>query len=204
MRPRGMALVLVTLLPISGLNLGVVRPCFPTDCALATRMNDIVNTHKRSLMMSGIRGRDTGPEMRVRRVLHRAGYRFRLHRKDLPGSPDVVLPKRKVAVFIHGCFWHLHQGCRFARIPSSREEFWKPKLLGNRERDAASVVALRAAGWRVLLVWECFLRATKDDAALSEILAAWIEGGQEMSELSSAGWEQGNDGAPGVSRTGKK
>lgn len=164
-------------------------------------MNDIVTTHKRSQMMSGIRGRDTGPELRVRRVLHKLGYRFRLHRKELPGSPDVVLPKHKIAVFIHGCFWHFHHECRFAKMPRSRKEFWEPKLLGNRLRDAAAVLALREAGWRVLLVWECYLRDNKDDAALSESLAAWIEGEQGLGEFSNAGLLPGNDSAPAVLRT---
>lgn len=167
-------------------------------------MNDIVTKQQRSLMMSGIRGRNTGPELRVRRALHRLGYRFRLHRKDLPGSPDVVLPKHKIAVFVHGCFWHFHQGCRFAKMPSSRKEFWEPKLLGNRERDAAAVAALREAGWRVLLVWECFLRESKDDAALSESLAAWVEGEHGFGELSRGDMLQGNGGALSVFRTSKK
>lgn len=167
-------------------------------------MNDIVSTHKRSLMMSGIRSRDTGPELRVRRVLHRLGYRFRLHRKDLPGSPDVVLPKHKIVVFVHGCFWHFHQECSLAKMPRSRKEFWEPKLLGNRERDAAVVLALREAGWRVLLVWECFLRENKDDTALSESLAAWVEGEQGLGEFSNADFLQGDDGALAVFRTGRK
>lgn len=167
-------------------------------------MNDIVTTHKRSLMMSGIRGRDTGPELRVRRILHRLGYRFRLHRKDLPGFPDVVLPKHKVAIFIHGCFWHCHQGCRFAKLPRSREEFWKPKLLGNRERDAAAVAALREVGWRVLLVWECFLRANRNDAALAESFAAWVEGEQGLGEFSNAALLESNDVAPAGLQTGNK
>lgn len=174
------------------------------DCALIPRMNDVVTTDKRSLMMSGIRGRDTGPELRVRRILHALGYRFRLHRKDLPGSPDVVLPKHKVAIFIHGCFWHFHQGCRFAKMPRSREEFWQSKLLGNRERDAAAVAALREVGWRVLLIWECFLRANKNDVVLSERLAAWVEGDQGLGEFSNAGLLQGSDVAPEVLRTGEK
>lgn len=167
-------------------------------------MNDIVTKHQRSLMMSGIRGRDTGPEMRVRRVLHGLGYRFRLHRQDLPGTPDLVLPKHKAAVFVHGCFWHFHEGCRLAKMPSSRKEFWEPKLLGNRERDAAAIAALRKAGWRVLLVWECFLRETKNDAALSENLAAWVESADGLGELSRGDMLQGKDGALSMFRTRTK
>lgn len=147
-------------------------------------VTDTVSTHKRSQMMSGIRGRDTAPEMRVRRLLHRLGYRFRLHRKDLPGSPDIVLPKYHVVILVHGCFWHFHQGCRLAKIPGTREEFWRGKLLRNRERDFAAVAALRARGWRVLQVWECFLRDSKDDGALSRVLVDWMESDKPVGELS--------------------
>lgn len=135
-------------------------------------------------MMSGIRGRDTGPEMRVRRLLHGRGYRFRLHRRDLPGSPDLVLPRHRVVVFVHGCFWHFHAGCRLAKVPGSRPDFWRTKLLGNRARDAVAIDALRADGWRVLVVWECWLRATRDDEAAAEALAAWIWSGQLFREFS--------------------
>ena len=105
--------------------------------------------------MSHIRGRDTKPEMLVRSLLHRLGYRFRLHRRDLPGRPDIVLPKWKTAVFVHGCFWHRHPGCRFAYTPKSRADFWQKKFRDNVERDAKSVAALEEAGWKTLIVWEC-------------------------------------------------
>jgi DNA mismatch endonuclease (patch repair protein) len=147
-------------------------------------VTDIVSPAKRSLMMSGIRGRDTGPEMRVRRLLHARGYRFRLHCRDLPGSPDLVLPKHRVVVFVHGCFWHFHAGCRLAKVPGSRPDFWRTKLLGNRARDAVSIDALQADGWRVLVVWECWLRATRDDEVAAEAIAAWMRGGQSFSEFS--------------------
>ncbi|NQD96755.1 DNA mismatch endonuclease Vsr, partial [Pseudomonas sp. CrR25] len=98
-------------------------------------MTDVVDTLTRSRMMSGIRGKNTKPEMLVRRALFKAGFRFRLHSKKLPGSPDVILPKRRVAIFVHGCFWHMHQGCTNARIPSTRTEFWRGKLKANVDRD---------------------------------------------------------------------
>ncbi len=147
-------------------------------------MVDVVSAGKRSQMMSGIRGRDTGPEIRVRRLLHSSGLRFRLHRRDLPGTPDIVLPRHRVVVFVHGCFWHFHAGCRLAKVPGSRPEFWRAKLLSNRARDTLAVKALEAMGWRVLVVWECWLRATPDEKVAAEALAAWIESGQSFHEYS--------------------
>lgn len=146
-------------------------------------MVDIVSPEKRSQMMSGIRGKGTRPEMRVRKVLHAAGYRFRLHRKDLPGSPDVVLPRHGLAIFVHGCFWHGHQGCKLAKIPATRTEFWGEKLQGNARRDMAAVAGLHAGGWRVLVVWECFLRQMRDDAALLGQLADAISSPALFAEL---------------------
>lgn len=121
-------------------------------------MADIVDRATRSRMMSGIRGRNTRPEMAVRRHLHAAGFRFRLHRKDLPGKPDIVLPRHKVAIFVHGCFWHRHAGCPKATTPSSNIEFWQKKFADNVARDARDRAALEALGWRVLVVWECELK----------------------------------------------
>lgn len=105
--------------------------------------------------MRANKGKDTKPEMVVRRLLHSMGYRFRLHRRDLPGTPDVVLPRWRKAIMVHGCFWHGHQGCRLAHIPATRAEYWAPKLAANRERDARKLAALRKAGWSVAVVWEC-------------------------------------------------
>jgi DNA mismatch endonuclease Vsr len=105
--------------------------------------------------MAGIRGRDTAPELAVRRWLHRHGFRYRLHVKGLPGRPDVVFPSRRVAVFVHGCFWHQHPGCRYAYHPGSNVAFWAAKLDSNVRRDARQVAALEEAGWCVLVVWEC-------------------------------------------------
>ena len=108
--------------------------------------------------MSRIRGRDTKPELLVRSLLHRLGYRFRLHRRDLPGTPDIVLPKYQTVIFVHGCFWHRHPGCHYAYTPKSRVHFWKKKFAANVHRDAKTRRALEQAGWQVLVVWECELR----------------------------------------------
>lgn len=120
-------------------------------------MTDVVDAATRSRMMSGIRGKDTRPELQVRRFLHAQGFRFRLHDKRLPGKPDLVLPKWKTVVFVHGCFWHMHD-CRYFKLPGTRTEFWREKLAGNRARDEATRQQLEALGWRVLVVHECALR----------------------------------------------
>lgn len=118
-------------------------------------MVDIVDPARRSRMMAGIKGRDTTPEREVRSHLHRAGLRFRLHGRGLPGRPDIVLPRWRAVVFVHGCFWHRHAGCSKAATPTSNAAFWKRKFLDNVARDARNVVALRRIGWRVYVVWEC-------------------------------------------------
>lgn len=132
--------------------------------------------------MAGIRGKNTKPEMLVRKTLFAAGYRFRLHRKELAGAPDVVLPGRKVAIFVHGCFWHRHITCGLAKLPATNAEFWRAKLDGNVKRDEWAVAALRTAGWRVLVVWEC---ATRGKAAegLTTRLSEWIEGGAPFGQI---------------------
>lgn len=119
---------------------------------------DVVDAATRSRMMSGIRSKDTKPEMTVRRYLHARGFRYRLHARDLPGSPDLVLPRYRVAILVHGCFWHRHSGCRFATTPTSNVEKWDAKFQANLERDARKFASLQAAGWRVLVVWECELK----------------------------------------------
>ena len=136
--------------------------------------------------MAGIKGRNTKPEVVVRKALFAAGFRFRLHRKDLPGSPDVVLPGRRVAVFVHGCFWHAHLGCRYAKTPSTRREFWETKLGANVERDRRAREALLSAGWRVLVVWECATRSVSVREALPELLACWIKGSELRGEFGSS------------------
>ena len=120
-------------------------------------MADIVDRVTRSRMMSRIGTSDTEPEIIVRSQLHRAGLRFRLHVRALPGTPDIVLPKWRVVLFVHGCFWHRHRNCRFAYTPKSNRRFWKAKFLANVSRDAEKTTQLRRAGWRVLTIWECQL-----------------------------------------------
>src|SRR3954463_8449883 len=118
-------------------------------------MADIVNSATRSRMMSGIRGKDTAPELVVRRFLPRNGLRYRLHRRDLPGRPDIVLPQYSTAIQIHGCFWHRHPGCQYAYTPKSNRSFWRKKFEENVARDSRTEAALRSEGWQVLIVWEC-------------------------------------------------
>lgn len=134
-------------------------------------MGDIVDRETRSRMMSGIRAKNTKPELLVRKYLHAKGLRFRLHVKELPGKPDLVFPKYKTVVFVHGCFWHRHAGCKYATTPSSREHFWTNKLSENVARDAYQIAALGELGWRVFVVWECELRdgIARLDLLLSEI-----------------------------------
>lgn len=149
-------------------------------------MTDVVAPAVRSRMMSGIKAKNSKPEMIVRRALFAAGYRFRLHRTDLVGSPDVVLPGRKIAVFVHGCFWHRHDGCRYSTLPSTRPAFWKEKLDANARRDRACTERLNLAGWRVLWVWECSTRHVGTASDLKERLRAWIEGSESFGEISGA------------------
>ena len=121
-------------------------------------MIDVVDQKTRSRMMSRIRGKDTRPEMLVRSGLHRLGFRFRLHARNLPGSPDLVLKRYRAVVFVHGCYWHRHEGCRYATTPATRREFWLEKFRANVARDRRHQQKLREAGWRVFVVWECALR----------------------------------------------
>ena len=147
-------------------------------------MVDTVDAKTRSRMMSGIKGKNTRPEILVRKALSSQGYRYRLHRKDLPGAPDIAMPGPKIAIFAHGCFWHMHQGCRLAKMPSTRPEFWKAKLGRNAERDSEAVAALSALGWRVLIVWECSTKSLELQAALPGKLRAWIDGSELLGEIS--------------------
>ena len=132
-------------------------------------MADVVDRATRSRMMSGIRGRDTKPEKQVRSFLHRAGLRFRLH-ASLPGKPDLVFPKHGAVVFVHGCFWHRHAGCRYATTPSSNVDFWQAKFDANVARDKRVTRHLRKAGWRVLVVWECRLSSSALDSVARKIM----------------------------------
>ncbi|WP_455830170.1 very short patch repair endonuclease [Pseudomonas fluorescens] len=129
---------------------------------------DVVDRATRSRMMSGIKGKDTKPELAVRRFLHAHGYRFRLHRRDLPGKPDIVLPRLKVCIFVHGCFWHRHTGCKYAVLPKTRIDFWTEKLESNVDRDRKVMQELFSNGWCVFTVWECELK--NPDEALRALL----------------------------------
>jgi DNA mismatch endonuclease, patch repair protein len=118
-------------------------------------MVDVVDSATRSRMMAGIRGKNTKPELLVRKYLHSRGLRYRLHVKELPGKPDLVFPKYKALVFVHGCFWHQHAGCKYAAHPQTREDFWNLKLSENVKRDSYQIAALKELGWRVFVIWEC-------------------------------------------------
>jgi DNA mismatch endonuclease (patch repair protein) len=138
-------------------------------------MGDVFSREKRSEVMRGIRSKDTRPEMFVRRALHKAGYRYRLHRGDLPGKPDIVLPRLRVIVQVRGCFWHGH-GCWLAHEPGSRRGYWLPKIEGNRARDRRNDRMLRKMGWAVLVVWECKCRRIgSSERAIARLLAALSE-----------------------------
>lgn len=121
-------------------------------------MTDTLDTERRSWNMSRIRSRHTKPELLVRSALHRLGYRFRLHRRDLPGTPDIVLPKYRTVLFVHGCFWHRHSGCKYAYTPKTRLEFWQAKFAENEARHRRQARELRKMGWRVYVIWECETR----------------------------------------------
>lgn len=119
---------------------------------------DTLTPAQRSERMSRIRGKGSKPEIAVRKLIHGLGFRYRLHARELPGKPDLVFRKKRKAIFVHGCFWHRHEGCALARLPKSRHDFWLPKLGRNRERDVANEAALNAAGWKQLVIWECELK----------------------------------------------
>jgi DNA mismatch endonuclease (patch repair protein) len=134
-------------------------------------MTDRLDFERRSRLMRQVKGKNTRPELIVRSLLHRLGYRFRLHRKNLPGTPDIVFPSRHVALFVHGCFWHGH-GCRIGQLPKSRLEYWKPKIEANAERDHRKQAALVEKGWKVFVVWQCELSDIESlTAKLNSLLA---------------------------------
>jgi DNA mismatch endonuclease, patch repair protein len=140
-------------------------------------MVDVVDKVTRSRMMSGISGKDTKPEILIRSLLYRAGFRFRVHAKGLPGKPDIVLKKYRAIVFVHGCFWHRH-ACPLFKWPSSNANFWKAKISQNKKRDAVVIAALRKLGWRILIIWECALKGAKKIPleAISQKMSAWLQG----------------------------
>ncbi|WP_082745137.1 MULTISPECIES: very short patch repair endonuclease [Burkholderia] len=133
---------------------------------------DSLTPAERSERMSRIKGKDTKPELIVRSLIHRMGYRYRLHRKGLPGRPDLVFAKRRKAIFIHGCFWHRHEGCHLARLPKSRLDFWLPKLEANAARDKEVEQRLAELGWKVLTIWEC---EVKEEEALTSRIRAFLD-----------------------------
>lgn len=139
-------------------------------------MPDRLSPQQRSVHMRRIRKVNTKPELAVRRIAHRLGYRFRLHRADLPGTPDIIFPRLRKVIFVHGCFWHQHPGCRLARAPKSRREYWLPKLKRNQQRDVQAIAALERLGWDVLVLWEC---ETAAEEAIVPRIAAFLAGAND-------------------------
>jgi len=137
-------------------------------------MTDIVDRPTRSRMMSGIRGKNTKPEMLVRRFLHRKGLRYRLHDPKLAGRPDIVLPRHRTIIMVHGCFWHRHSGCQYAYVPKTRHEFWLTKFEGNVQRDRRTLGQLQSQGWRCLTIWECELRSREAKMVLNRLYASVV------------------------------
>jgi len=135
---------------------------------------DIVDQQTRSGMMAGIKGKNTRPELALRRALHARGFRYRLHSTKVHGRPDLVLAKHRAVVFVHGCFWHRHEGCRYATTPATRAEFWQAKFKANVARDSAVRGALLSTGWRVATIWECALRTPEQIAAAVDQLSKWL------------------------------
>ena len=142
-----------------------------TTALTQRHMTDTVDPATRSEIMSRIRGRDTEPEMIVRRIAHGLGFRFRLHRRDLPGSPDLVFPRYRAAIMVHGCFWHRHPGCKYASSPKTRVRFWEDKFEGNVVRDRRNEDSLHELGWRVMVIWEC---ETRDREAVAERISEYL------------------------------
>lgn len=132
---------------------------------------DIYSREKRSALMSNVRTANTTPELVVRRQLHSLGFRFRLHNKTLPGKPDITLPKHRIVIFVHGCFWHHHKNCPKSKLPSTNREFWAEKIASNVTRDTKKTAALRRLGWRVLVIWECETKTGRFNAKLNRFLS---------------------------------
>ena len=149
-------------------------------------MPDVVDKQTRSRMMSGIRGKNTRPELLLRRALHKRGFRYRLHVKSLPGKPDLVLPKYRAVIFAHGCFWHRHPGCRYTTTPATNTEFWLPKFQRTIDHDEVVMKQLTERGWRVGVVWECALRQLDIDTVIDAIVA-WLIGDDLLVDIA---WHQ--------------
>lgn len=141
-------------------------------------MTDIVDRQTRSRMMSGIRGTNTKPELLLRKALHSRGLRYRLHHKKLPGTPDLVFAKHNAVLFVHGCFWHRHRGCKYATSPKTRPEFWSNKFEQNIERDRVAQESLKELGWRIATVWECALKSSPTSQIAGSV-HDWLEGTEE-------------------------
>lgn len=135
-------------------------------------MTDNITKDQRRANMRAVRSQGTAPEMRVRQAAHRLGYRFRLHRRGLPGKPDLAFPSRRKVIFVHGCFWHQHKNCRRAALPGTNRKFWRTKLSRNTARDAAQMAAIRKGGWRPMVIWEC---ETKNEKQLSSRLKRFLK-----------------------------
>ena len=149
---------------------------------------DVVSEKTRSRMMSGIRSHNTAPELVLRKCLHKKGYRYRLHSRHLPGCPDLVLEKFKTIIFVNGCFWHAHQ-CHLFKWPATRPEFWRTKILGNRERDARNILACHLKGYRTLVVWECALKGKSADEQEQVVMqvAAFLNSKSEAGQIPPVG-----------------
>lgn len=147
-------------------------------------MVDVVDRITRSRMMGGIKGTNTKPELLLRSALHRLGLRYRLHAKDLPGRPDIVLPKHRAAIQVNGCFWHRHKNCSYTTSPASNTSFWRKKFDETVERDQRKLIALREAGWRVAIVWECAIRS-EGAAGIARQVRSWVNSSEEFCEISS-------------------
>ena len=147
-------------------------------------MTDIVNAETRSRMMSGIRGKNTKPEMLVRSQLHKRGFRFRLHDRKLPGKPDIIMKKYKAVIFIHGCFWHRHE-CHLFKWPKTRSEYWRKKINGNVNNDQKVIKNLMESGWRICVIWECSIKgANKDINGILKMIIDWLENEETLLEVS--------------------
>ena len=147
-------------------------------------MPDVVSPATRSRMMSGIRGKNTAPELQLRSALHRRGFRYRLHDRTLPGKPDMVLPRYRAVILVHGCFWHQHD-CHLFKWPQTRTDFWERKIKGNRDRDKRVLSLLKADGWRVLTVWECALKGKtrREPEELIKRIVSWLVSGGDAKEI---------------------
>jgi DNA mismatch endonuclease (patch repair protein) len=169
------------------------------SAVVGERTMDPLSRSRRSWLMSRVKGKDTAPEIRVRKVVHALGYRFRLHQDDLPGSPDLVFPKLKSIIFVHGCFWHRHNGCSRASLPSTRRPYWERKFERNVARDILTNARLKSEGWRVLIIWEC---QTKDESRLRTKLMKFLSRANQLKNIrTEAGTISNGSIRPSVAKT---